>query len=154
MLKRLVLSAALIAWLAMPAYSQQECTVTLPGGIVKQFRLRCPSSQGNDAGIADHILADRSQTARDLEGSYNCFFYVQTNVLGQTPAGINFVSTSTDMGWSVKELGHQVPGTDYFDESFLRCKVIQDWYIGVCRGVPPPQIATAGTLVTSRARTL
>jgi hypothetical protein len=125
MLKRLLLPAALIPWVAMPAGLlvspaawAQGCSVTLPGGTTKTFSLPCPLSQGNDAGIADRILAGRPQTARNLETSYNCFFYVQTNVLSRTPTGINFV-TPENVSRGTLEWRHQVPGTDYFDGDFL-----------------------------------
>jgi hypothetical protein len=120
-MKRVLLSAALIAALALlvsPAAWAQGCTVTLPGGATKTFSLPCPPTSENDTGIADRVLAGVPQTARDLETSYNCFFYVQTNILGHTPNGIDFHwGVDPRNGWL--ESHHEVPATDYFDDQFL-----------------------------------
>jgi hypothetical protein len=65
------------------------------------------------------MLRSIRRTAGDLEHSYNCFYYIQTNVLGQPPEGINFIDEK-DARSSWLETHHQVPATDYFDEDFLR----------------------------------
>jgi hypothetical protein len=108
----LVMLALLVA---SAASAQQGCVVILPDGTKKQ----CVTAATVGAGIADKILAETPQTADNLEDSYNCFYYVQTNVLGHTPNGIEFhPAIDPRSGWA--ELNHQVPGTDYFDETFLR----------------------------------
>jgi hypothetical protein len=121
MLKRLLLSAALIAALALlvsPAARAEPCRVRVNGKEVP-LSLPCPPNQGNDAGIADRVLAGVPQTARDLEHSYNCFYYVQTSVLGQPPDGIDFVDQDNPRRGAL-ERAHRVPATDYLDEGFLK----------------------------------